>query len=139
MDLVLGLTATPRDVPPEQQFTGILVLTEYLSKYAMAFPIRQKSSDEIVPLLFRYIAVRFCIGSGPGNYQRGGHSFDVGDWRRAPGDISYHHRAKGAVERTNQILSSILSSAQAPLEPSEGTQNVPGADRSHCSSQHIGG
>ena len=51
MDLVLGLPVT------DEGFNGILVISEYLSKYPMAFPIKSKSAAEVAPLLFQYIAM----------------------------------------------------------------------------------
>jgi hypothetical protein len=48
IDLVLGL---PADNP--EQFNGILVITEYLSKYPYAVPIRFKEAVEIATHLFQ--------------------------------------------------------------------------------------
>ena len=52
MDLVLGL---PADNP--NQFNGILVITEYLSKYPYAVPIRSKEAVEIASHLFNFISI----------------------------------------------------------------------------------
>ena len=50
MDLVLGLPTT------EEGYKGILVITEYLSKYPVVFPIKEKSAKEIAPLFFHYVS-----------------------------------------------------------------------------------
>ena len=52
IDLVLGL---PDNNP--QQYNGILVITEYLSKYAYAVPIKTKQAIEISDHLFQYICI----------------------------------------------------------------------------------
>ncbi len=52
IDLVLGL---PADNP--EQFNGILVITEYFSKYPYAVPIRSKEAVEIATHLFQYISL----------------------------------------------------------------------------------
>jgi len=51
IDLVLGLPLT------ESGYNGILVITEYLSKYPYAVPIRSKSAKEIARHLWHY----FCL------------------------------------------------------------------------------
>ena len=51
IDLVLGLPLT------ESGYNGILVITEYLSKYPYAVPIRSKSAKEISRHLWHY----FCL------------------------------------------------------------------------------
>ena len=51
MDLILGLPKTDED------FVGILVITEYLTKYPYAVPIKSKSATEIARHLFNYISL----------------------------------------------------------------------------------
>ena len=51
MDLVLGLPEN------EEKYVGILVITEYLSKYPFAAPIRSKEAIEIADILFNYIYI----------------------------------------------------------------------------------
>jgi len=41
----------------EEGYTGILVLTEYLSKLPYAVPMKTKSSTEIASHLFQYIRI----------------------------------------------------------------------------------
>ena len=52
MDLVLGL---PSENP--EKYIGILVITEYLTKYPFAAPIRSKQAIEIADILFNYIYI----------------------------------------------------------------------------------
>ena len=51
MDLVFGLPET------KDGYKGILVITEYLSKYPYAVPIRSKTAEEIAKKLFLYISI----------------------------------------------------------------------------------
>jgi hypothetical protein len=51
MDLLLGLKET------NEGYIGILVITEYLSKYPYAVPITSKSAEEIARRLFEYISL----------------------------------------------------------------------------------
>ena len=51
MDIVLGLPKTQRG------FKGVLVITEYLSKYPYAVPIKQKSAEEVAKHLLTYISI----------------------------------------------------------------------------------
>ena len=62
IDLVFGLPPAPASAPAGERFTGIFVITEYLSKYAVAYPIRRKAAAEIAPLLFRYISEFGALG-----------------------------------------------------------------------------
>ena len=50
-DLVLGLTLT------EEGYNGILLITEYLTKFPHGFPIKTKTAQEIAERLFEYIAL----------------------------------------------------------------------------------
>ena len=52
IDLVLGL---PSD--NEEKYNGILVITEYLSKYPYAVAIKSKKASEIAHHLFNYISI----------------------------------------------------------------------------------
>ena len=51
IDLVFGLPKT------KENFIGILVITEYLSKYPYAVPIRSKTAEECAGHLFTYISI----------------------------------------------------------------------------------
>ena len=51
IDLVLGLPET------KEGYKGILVITEYLSKYPYAVPIKSKTAVEIAENLFQYISL----------------------------------------------------------------------------------
>ncbi|CAF1091364.1 unnamed protein product [Brachionus calyciflorus] len=51
IDLVFSLPVT------EEGYKGIMVITEYLSKFTYAEPIKSKSSEEIVQILWRYISL----------------------------------------------------------------------------------
>ena len=51
IDLVFGLPTT------EDGYRGILVITEYLSKYPYAVPIKSKSAKEIASCLWAYISL----------------------------------------------------------------------------------
>jgi hypothetical protein len=50
-DLVLGLPGT------DQGYNGILLITEYLTKFPHGFPIKTKTAQEIAERLFEYIAI----------------------------------------------------------------------------------
>jgi hypothetical protein len=50
-DLVLGLPETA------QGYNGILLITEYLTKFPHGFPIKTKTAQEIAERLFEYIAI----------------------------------------------------------------------------------
>jgi hypothetical protein len=50
-DLVLGLPLT------EEGYNGILLITEYLTKFPHGFPIKTKTAQEIAERLFEYIAL----------------------------------------------------------------------------------
>ena len=51
IDLVFGLPTT------ESGYKGIMVITEYLSKYPYAVPIRSKTAEEISSKLWMYITI----------------------------------------------------------------------------------
>jgi hypothetical protein len=51
IDLVLGLPECPRG------YKGILVITEYLSKFPMAYPVKTKQASEVAQHLFDYISL----------------------------------------------------------------------------------
>ena len=50
IDLVLGLPVT------EEKFVGILVITEYFTKFPYVVPIRLKEANEITTRLFEYFS-----------------------------------------------------------------------------------
>ena len=41
----------------KDNYIGLLVIVEYLTKYVVAFPIKSKSAIEIAERLFEYIAI----------------------------------------------------------------------------------
>ena len=51
IDLVFGLPET------NENYRGILVITEYVSKYPYAVPIRSKTAEEVAQHLFQYISI----------------------------------------------------------------------------------
>ena len=104
MDLVLGL---PADNP--DQFNGILVITEYLSKYPYAVPIRSKEAIEIAGDLLKYIPI---FGPPKVILSDQGKEFvnevvdkllqQVGTEHRVTS--AYHPNTNGQCERLNQTL-----------------------------------
>ena len=111
IDLVLGLPASPPEDP--RPFIGVCVLTEYLSKYAVAYPIRSKEATEIAALLFKYIATFGAprvILSDQGrefvNTLVSAMSANLGIDRRVTSP--YHPASNGSCERTNGILMQLL-------------------------------
>ena len=48
-DLILGLPET------QEGYIGILLITEYLTKFPHGFPIKSKTAQEIAEKLFEYI------------------------------------------------------------------------------------
>ena len=51
MDIVLGFPES------EEGFKGILVFTEYLTKFPHVYPIKSKSADEVASKLLDYISI----------------------------------------------------------------------------------
>ena len=51
IDLVVGFPVT------EKKFLGILVITEYLTKFPYVVPIHSKEANEIAPRLFEYFSL----------------------------------------------------------------------------------
>ena len=51
IDLILGLPET------DEGYKGIMVITEYLTKYPYAVPIKSKSAEEIAEQLWHYISI----------------------------------------------------------------------------------
>ena len=111
VDLVLGLPPSPPDAA--EPYVGIFVITEFLTKFAVAYPIRSKNAAEIAPLLFRYIST---FGAPQVILSDRGSEFvnkvvdtmctGLGVERRVTSP--YHPRSNGAVERTNAILVKLL-------------------------------
>ena len=107
MDLVFGLPLTA------EGFHGVMVLTEHLSRYPVAFPIKTKSAAEIAPLRLHYIAIFGAprqilsdqgsefINSVVSSLLRG-----IGVDRRVTSP--YHPRANGITERFNATLIAAL-------------------------------
>jgi hypothetical protein len=55
MDLVFGIMDLVSENP--EKYIGILVISEYLTKYPFAAPIRSKQAIEIADILFNYIYI----------------------------------------------------------------------------------
>ena len=55
MDLVFGIMDLVSENP--EKYIGILVISEYLTKYPFAAPIRSKQAIEIADILFNYISI----------------------------------------------------------------------------------
>ena len=104
MDLVLGL---PSD--NVHNYNGILVLTEYLSKYPYAVPIRSKEAVEIAEHLFQFISI---FGPPKTILSDQGREFvnevvdkllvKIGTEHRVTS--AYHPNTNGQTERMNQTL-----------------------------------
>ena len=113
IDLVFGFPPSPPDAPREQQFRGILVLTEFLTKYAVAFPIRCKAAKEIAPLLLHYIALfgaptEILSDQGPEFLNALVATMFEGLGIEHRVASPWHPRTNGSCERTNAILVHML-------------------------------
>ena len=117
IDLIFGLPADN-----SERYVGILVITEYLSKYPFAAPIRSKEATEIADILFHYISIfgppKTILG-GPkvkNSWTIQGKEFvnevmksllcKVGTEHRVTS--AYHPNTNGQTERFNQTLISSL-------------------------------
>jgi hypothetical protein len=104
MDLVLGL---PSDNP--EKYVGILVITEYLSKYPFAVPIRSNQALEIADILFTYISIfgppKIILNDNGGEFMNQIMECllnKIGTEQRVTS--SYHPNTNGQTERFNYTL-----------------------------------
>lgn len=107
IDCVFGMPQTA------EGYVGILVITEYLSKYPWAVPIKSKSAEEIAEKLLDYVAT---FGPPEELLSDQGKEFlnevvdaftkQVGIQRRITS--AYHPRTNGQVERLNQTIVDML-------------------------------
>ena len=103
IDLVLGLPET------EEGFNGIMVITEYLTKYPYAIPIKSKTADEISSHLMQYISL---FGPPHELLSDQGKEFVNNLVNKLLAEVgtehiitsSYHPRTDGLCERYNQTL-----------------------------------
>ena len=115
IDLVLGLPET------SSGYNGILVITEYLTKYPYAVPIRSKTADEIAEKLFIYISL---FGPPKQILSDQGKEFVnkiVKNLTKVTGvehriTSPYHPQTNGMTERLNQTLIQSLKK-HAEVEP----------------------
>ena len=123
MDLVLGLP------PTAEGYVGILVITEYLTKYPYAVPIRSKSQDEIAGHLLHYITT---FGPPKEILSDQGREFlnevvqrlldNTGVERRVTSP--YHPQTNGLTERFNRTLIQSLKK-HCENEPTEWHRWIP--------------
>ena len=116
MDLVLGF--------PESQegYVGLLVITEYLTKYPYVKAVKNKSAKEIAPLLWEYITL---FGPPKVILSDNGTEFVnsvvdsmlrmVGSEHRVTS--AYHPRINGQTERMNATLVGALRKHAMQLAP----------------------
>lgn len=103
IDLTLGFPKT------NEGFIGLLVITEYLSKYVMAYPIKSKMASEIAEKLFDYISL---FGPPKEILSDQGTEFNneiVHSLLKASGvehrvTSAYHPRTNGMTERMNGVI-----------------------------------
>jgi len=109
MDLVFGLPVTE----PEN-FKGILVITEYLSKMAYAVPIKSKTAEEMAQHIFRYICLYGVVNSVTTDQGAEWNNQLVNELLKVSGiehklTSSWRPSTNGACERLNQSLIEALS------------------------------
>jgi hypothetical protein len=107
MDLVFGFPEDP------EGYTGCLVLTEYLTKYPMVYPIKGKTAEETASKLWEYIAL---FGPPETIVSDQGREFvnkvvadmldGIGTEQRVTS--AYNPRANGHTERFNKTLVGLL-------------------------------
>ena len=117
IDLLTGLPQTTTG------YTGIFVITEYLSRFPFAYPIRGKTAEEAAACLMHYIAlfgaprvIRSDNGGEFVNKLVDALFTSFGIHRKLT--TAYHPRSNGAVERLNRTLLGALSKMahSQPLE-----------------------
>ena len=116
IDLVLGF--------PESQegYVGLLVITEYLTKYPYVKTVKNKSAKEIAPLLWEYITL---FGPPKVILSDNGTEFvnsEVDSMLRMVGSehrvtSAYHPRTNGQTERMNATLVGALRKRAMQLAP----------------------
>ncbi len=104
MDLVLGLPSENRE-----KYIGILVITEYLTKYPFAAPIRSKQAIEIADILFNYISIfgpsKIILNDNGGEFVNAimdNLLTKIGTEHRVTS--AYHPNTNGQTERLNLTL-----------------------------------
>jgi hypothetical protein len=98
IDLQIGFQAT------KDNYIGLLVIVEYLTKYVVEFPIKSKSAIEIAERLFEYIAM---FGPPKEILSDQGTEFNnqlvrallTGAWAKHRVTSAYHPRTNGLTER----------------------------------------
>jgi hypothetical protein len=103
IDLVFGLPET------NEGYHGIMVVTEYLSKYPYAVPIKSKSAEEISSQLFKYISMfgpPKCMLSDQGNEFNNKLVKSLLETAGTEHKVTsaYNPRTNGQTERFNQTL-----------------------------------
>ena len=103
MDLLLGLPVTSRGN------LGILVITEYLSKFIMVYPIQSKTAEEIASKVINYVGIfgppHELLSDKGGEFVNGildKICANLGIEKRVT--ASYSPATNGAVERLNRTL-----------------------------------
>jgi hypothetical protein len=103
LDFVFGLPQTT------EGYCGILVIIEYLTKYAMAFPMKTKTASETATALFKYISffgppkiILTDMGTEFNNSLISFLTKGLGIEHRVTS--AYHPRTNGLVERFNHTL-----------------------------------
>lgn len=109
IDLTLGFPKT------NEGYIGLLVITEYLSKYVMAYPIKSKMASEIAEKLFDYISF-----FGPPKEILSDHGTEfnneiVHSLLKASGvehrvTSAYHLPTNGMTERMNGVIVELINS-----------------------------
>ena len=141
IDLVFGLPLT------SEGYKGIMVITEYLSKFPYAVPIKSKSANEIAQALFTYIAI---FGPPKELLSDQGREFlnnIVEKMLKISGiehrvTSAYHPRTNGLTERFNQTMVKALSK-HAEITKKTGIYGFPtpywltaAESKAHQSSRH---
>jgi len=103
IDLVFGLPET------KEGYTGIMVITEYLTKYPYAKPIKSKTQEEVASVLLEYMSI---FGPPKTILSDQGNEFNNQLMKRITNNLgvehrvtsSYNPRTNGQTERFNQTL-----------------------------------
>ena len=107
IDLVFGLKETP------DGYKGILLVTDYLSKYPYAAPIKSKTANEIAEQLWIYITIfgppkEMLSDQGPEFLNKIVEELAKITGIKRSVTAPYHPRTNGLVERFNQTLINML-------------------------------